>query len=166
MLWIIPCDVSLLTRPFWLWISVGYTWLLAVLAIVARILVLKKVGTQRSGSSLATAAMVDDADGPFKNLVERGYMHGRIEFDLDMENRRDLWMREVKLGVRADGRFGIGRADEVAGLLRRNRNRSFQRSRNGGETNLALDDCLQVGQDIEDESVNISTETLAVVAKN
>lgn len=46
-------------------------------------------------------------------------MHGKTDFDLDMDEEPDGWEDVTKLGVLTDGTYGIGRASEVGGLGRR-----------------------------------------------
>lgn len=125
----VPREVSLIVKPKWLWLAIAYTWALIFFSFVLRMMVLKIVGVERSGSVLATAAMVYRG-GPLQPLIERGYMHSKDDFDLDIDDEKDVWKKEIKLGLLADGTYGIGRSSEVKGLTRR-RTRTRKKSRFG-----------------------------------
>lgn len=117
--WAVPREVVLVVNQKWLWIGVWYTWGLAVIALVVRAAMLRVVGVDRAGSTLAVAALVDDPNGPLKPLVERGYMNRQVDFEVRMREEKEVWEKKIKLGELPDGRYGIIRADGGEGVSRR-----------------------------------------------
>lgn len=90
----LPIAATVINRPALLYAACGYTLLLAHLALLIRLRVLRAVGINRTGSVLSTCAMVQNS--LLKSLVDDGGSKSENKFMKAAEAIKD----KIRLGTR------------------------------------------------------------------